>query len=77
MICVPDRPEYGQGKNGICTGFQREAGTVRRRKQGKRPALLQAGRKDDIREIRLNELFSFIQVIQVPVMKRIVFRDDA
>ena len=28
MICVPDRPEYGQGKNGICTGFQREAGTM-------------------------------------------------
>ena len=52
MLRIPDRPENRKGEDSIRTGFQRKAGTVQRRQQGKLPALLETGGEDDKNQIR-------------------------
>ena len=38
--------------------------------------LLHTGGEDNIGQIRLHEFFRFVQVVQMSIVKRVVFRDD-
>ena len=77
MLRIPDSPEDRQGEDGIRPGFQCETRPVQGREQWKISALLHTGREDDIGQVRFHQGLCLVQVIQVTVVKWIVFRNNA
>ena len=73
---IADRPEYRQGENGVSTAVNGATCTCKRGKQCRFSALLErSGQRDKHR--RWGDRFHrFVQVMQMTVMERIVFRNN-
>ena len=76
MLRVPHGPDGRQAEHRVRAGFQRAAGPVRRGQERELTPLLDAGRQRDEGQVRGNLPDRFREMVQVPVVKGIVFGDD-